>query len=155
MFLCSDMGEKDVTILCYWNGSIVQRLKGLSYYKPPNKAIKVKSGINYKMLLNKMYSIASLDRQQFKIEMTCRYPSVAGQILKYIPIPSKNDDDVDIMFDAIARHLELTNIDLYLEIEIISSDSGCPSNQCDINFERSCHQEQRYYTNIMKIIYLN
>ncbi|XWS18288.1 hypothetical protein CRYUN_Cryun32bG0030800 [Craigia yunnanensis] len=47
------------------------------------------------------------------------------------------------MFDAIARHLKLSNIDLYLEIEIISSDSGCLNNQCDINFERSHHQKQR------------
>ena len=71
MFLCSDMGEKDVTILCYWNGSIVQGLEGLSYDKPPNKAIKVKSGINNKVLLNKMYSITFLNRQQFRIKMIC------------------------------------------------------------------------------------
>ena len=114
------MGEKDVTILCYWNGSIVKGLEGLAYDKPPNKAIKVKSGINYKMLLNKMYSIASLDRQQFRIKMTCRYPSVVGQMLKYIPIPIpiKDDDDVDIMFDDIARHPELSNIGLYLEAKL-------------------------------------
>ena len=63
MFLCSDMGEKNVTILCYWNGNIVRGSEDLSYDKSPNKAIKVKSGINYKVLLNKMYSIASLDSQ--------------------------------------------------------------------------------------------
>ncbi|XWS24325.1 hypothetical protein CRYUN_Cryun28dG0091700 [Craigia yunnanensis] len=75
--------------------------------------------------------------------MTYRYPLVVGQMLKYILIPIEDDDDVDIMFDAIARHPKLSNIDLYLESEIISSDSGCPSNQCDINFERFCHQEQK------------
>ncbi|XWS11717.1 hypothetical protein CRYUN_Cryun37aG0023300 [Craigia yunnanensis] len=75
--------------------------------------------------------------------MTCKYPSLMGQIMKYISILIKNDDAMDIMFDAIARHPELSNIDLYLEVEIISSHSGCPSNQYDINFERSRHQEQR------------
>ena len=97
---------ENVTIFCYWNGSIVQGSEGLSYDKPLNKVIKVNSRIDYEALLNKMYSIASLDRQQFRIKMTCRYPSVIGQMLKYIPIPIKDGDDVDIMFDAIARHLK-------------------------------------------------
>ena len=98
--------EKNVTILCYWNGNIVQGSEDLFYDKPPTKAIKVKSGINYEVLLNKMYSISSLDSQQFRIKMTCRYPSVVGQILKYILILIKDDDGMDIMFDAIARHLK-------------------------------------------------
>ena len=45
MFLCGDTREKDVIILCYLNGSIVQESEGFSYDKPPNKPIKVKSGI--------------------------------------------------------------------------------------------------------------
>ena len=65
-----------------------------------------------------MYSIASLDSQQYKIKMTCRYPSVVGQMLKYILIPIKDDDDVDIMFDDIARHPKLSNIGLYLEAKL-------------------------------------
>lgn len=116
------MGKKDITMFCYWNGNTIQGSEGLSYDKPPNKAIKVKSGMNYKAILNKMYSVASLDRRQFKIKMTCRYPSVVGKILKYIPVPIKDDDDVDIMFDAIVKHSELSNIDLYLDFENISSD---------------------------------
>ena len=47
------MGKKDVSILCYLNGSIVKESWGLSYDKSPNKPIKVKSRINYKTLLNK------------------------------------------------------------------------------------------------------
>ena len=39
------MGEKNVTIFCYLNGNIVQESEGFSYDKPPNKPIKVKSGI--------------------------------------------------------------------------------------------------------------
>ncbi|OMP12227.1 MuDR family transposase [Corchorus olitorius] len=121
--------EKDITILCYWNGNIVEGLEGLCYDQPPNKAVKVKLGLNYELLLNKMYSITSLDRQQFRIKMTCRYPSVVGPNLKYIVIPVRDDDDVDIMFDALTKHDELSNIDLYLETEILSSDIRYASNQ--------------------------
>ncbi|OMO88979.1 Drug/metabolite transporter [Corchorus olitorius] len=109
-----DMGkkEKDITILCYWNGNIVEGLEGLCYDQPPNKAIKVK------------------------------YPSVVGPVLKYIAIPIKDDDDVDIMFDALTKHDELSNIDLYLETEILSSDIGYASNQGEINSGVSHYQNR-------------
>ena len=93
-----------------------------------------------------MYTITSLDRQKFGIKMTCRYPSVVGQILKYIPIPIKDDDDVDIMFTALFKHLELSNIDLYLESEAILIDIGNTNQLCrdEFNFEESHGQENRY-----------
>ncbi|OMO91744.1 MuDR family transposase [Corchorus olitorius] len=74
--------------------------------------------------------------------MTCRYPSVVGPVLKYITIPIKDDDDVDIMFDALTKHDELSNVDLYLETEILSSDSGYASNQGEINLGVSHYQNR-------------
>ncbi|KAI3699312.1 hypothetical protein L2E82_43544 [Cichorium intybus] len=38
--------------------------------------------------------------------------------MKYIPFPIKDDNDVEIVFDVFSLHDELSNIDLYLEIEM-------------------------------------
>lgn len=45
-------------------------------------------------------------------------PIVVGKVMKYIPLPIKDDNNIDILFDVLSLHQELSNINLYLEVEI-------------------------------------
>ncbi|XP_023771148.2 uncharacterized protein LOC111919790 [Lactuca sativa] len=78
-----------VTVLCYWGGTTCDGLDGINYSKAPKKKQSI-------------------------------YPSVGiGNVVKYIPLPIKDNDDVGIMFDVLRVHQEVSNIDLYLEVEDI------------------------------------
>nr|KAJ0206620.1 hypothetical protein LSAT_V11C500279080 [Lactuca sativa] len=112
------MTSKFVTFLCYRDGKIYDGKEGITYDKSPSKAIKVQRGIKFNDLVNQIYFATSIDKQQYHIKVICRYPSVVGKVMKYIPLPIKDDNDVEIMFDVLSLHQELSNIDLYLEIDV-------------------------------------
>ena len=38
-------------------------------------------------------------------------------MMKYIPLPIMDDDDIEIMFQVLNVYQELSTIDLYLEVE--------------------------------------
>ncbi|XP_071690011.1 uncharacterized protein [Rutidosis leptorrhynchoides] len=111
------MEPKFATILCYWGGGICNGEEGVSYNIPPTKAIKVQFGIQFQQLIEKLHSATSIDKQKYRINIVCRYPSVVGKFMRYVALPIKDDDDVEIMFDALDLHPELSNIDLYLEVD--------------------------------------
>ena len=122
------MSEKFVTIFCYWGGSICDGHEGVAY----NKALKVQRGIQYDELVSQIHLATSIDKQHHQIKIVGRYPSVVGKMMKYIPIPVEGNDDVSIMFDVLSLHPELSNIDLYLEIQDIEpkqvGDVACRYN---------------------------
>nr|KAJ0188636.1 hypothetical protein LSAT_V11C900486020 [Lactuca sativa] len=47
-----------------------------------------------------------------------KYPSVVGKVMNYIPLQIMEENDVEIMFDVLSLHQELSNIDIYLEVEV-------------------------------------
>ncbi|XP_023765763.1 uncharacterized protein LOC111914214 [Lactuca sativa] len=113
-----DMTSKFVTLLCYRDGKIYDGKEGITYNKSPSKAIKVQCGIQFNDLINQIHFATSIDKQKYGIKVICRYPSVVGKVMKYIPLPIKDDNDVEIMFDVLSLHQELSNIDLYLEVDV-------------------------------------
>nr|KAJ0224725.1 hypothetical protein LSAT_V11C100037040 [Lactuca sativa] len=105
-----------VTMLCYWGGTTCDGPDGINYSKAPKKAINVNRRIQFDELIDCIYLATSFDKQHHRINLICRYPSVGiGNIVKYIPLPIKDNDDVGIMFDVLRVHQEVSNIDLYLE----------------------------------------
>lgn len=38
--------------------------------------------------------------------------------MNYIPLQIMEENDVEIMFDVLSLHQELSNIDIYLEVEV-------------------------------------
>lgn len=112
------MTSKFITLLCYWDGKICDGEKSITYNKSPNKAIKVQYGIQFNELIDQIHIATSIDKQQKCIKVICRYPSVVGKVMKYIHLSITDDNDVEIMFDAFSVHQELSNIDLYLEVEV-------------------------------------
>nr|KAJ0202552.1 hypothetical protein LSAT_V11C500263430 [Lactuca sativa] len=84
------------------------------------KAINANRRIQFDELVDRIYLATSFDKQHHRINLICRYPSVGiGNVVKYIPFPIKDNDDVGIMFDVLRVHQEVSNIDLYLEVEDI------------------------------------
>lgn len=113
------MAPNFATLFCYWGGKICDGPEGVSYNMSPSKAIKVHHGIQFDELINKLYAATSFDKQKYSIKLVCRYPSVVGKVMRYIRLPINDNDDIEIMFDALSLHRELSNIDLYVEVEEI------------------------------------
>nr|KAJ0189856.1 hypothetical protein LSAT_V11C800389420 [Lactuca sativa] len=112
------MPSKFVTLLCYRDGKICDGEEGITYNKPPSKVIKVQYGTQFNDLINQIHIATSIDRKQCHIKVICRYSLVDGNVMKYIHLPIKGDNDVEIMFDVLSLHQQLSNIDLYLEVEV-------------------------------------
>ena len=111
------MASKGVILLCYWGGSICDGPEGVSYNKPPSKAINVQRGIKFNELINQIHVATSIDKQKNCIEVICRYPSGFGKMMKYIPLPITDNNDIEIMFQILNVYQELSTIDIYLEVE--------------------------------------
>ena len=111
------MASKFVVLLCYWGGKICDGPQGISYNKPPSKAIKVQHGIKFNELINQIHYATSTNKEHNSIKVICRYPSGTGKMMKYIHLPITDNGDIDIMFDALSLHQELSNIELYLEVQ--------------------------------------
>nr|KAJ0220147.1 hypothetical protein LSAT_V11C200089660 [Lactuca sativa] len=103
-----------VTILCYWVGTTSNGQDGINYSKAPRRAINVNRRIQFDELVDRIYLATSFDKQHHRINLICRYPSVGiGNVVKYIPLPIKDNDDVGIMFDVLRVYQEVSNIDLF------------------------------------------
>lgn len=111
------MASKGVILLCYWGGNICDGPEGVSYNKPPSKAINVQRGIKFNELINQIHVATSNDKQKNCIEVICRYPSGFGKMMKYIPLPITDNNDIEIMFQILNVYQELSTIDIYLEVE--------------------------------------
>nr|KAJ0225671.1 hypothetical protein LSAT_V11C100032430 [Lactuca sativa] len=118
MYIFIAMTSKFITLLCYWDGKICDGEEGITYNKSPNQAIKVQCGIQFNELIDQIHIATSIDKQQKPIKVICRYPSVVGKVMKYIPLSITDDNVIEIIFDACSLHQELSNIDLYLEVEV-------------------------------------
>ncbi|KAL6497290.1 hypothetical protein OROGR_029219 [Orobanche gracilis] len=91
----ADQLMDSITLFCYWGGTTCQGPDGVSYNKGPNKAIKVNRGMQFDELVDHIYRVTSTDKQQHRIKVMCRYPSVGlGKVIKYVPVPINDNDDV-------------------------------------------------------------
>ncbi|GJW41445.1 Clp protease regulatory subunit ClpX2, mitochondrial-like protein [Tanacetum coccineum] len=101
----------------YWGGDICDGPEGVSYNKPPSKAINVQRRIKFNELISQIHVATSIDKQKNCIKVICRYQSGFGKRMKYIPLPITDNDDIKIMFQILNVYQELSTIDIYLEVE--------------------------------------
>ncbi|PWA46395.1 MuDR family transposase [Artemisia annua] len=112
------MAQKFVTLVCYWGGEICDGPEGVAYNNFPKKAIKVRCGVKYNEFIDQVQIATSIDKLRSRINVICRYPTVVGKVMRYVPLPIADDNDVEIMFDVFSLHQELSSIDVYLEVQI-------------------------------------
>ncbi|PWA43780.1 hypothetical protein CTI12_AA532470 [Artemisia annua] len=98
-------------------GNICDGPEGVSYNKPSGKAINVQRGIKFNELINQIHVATSIDKQTNCIKVICRYPSGFGKMMKYIPLPITDNNDIEVMFQILNVYQELSTIDIYLEVE--------------------------------------
>ncbi|KAL6315411.1 hypothetical protein AAG906_000524 [Vitis piasezkii] len=75
--------------------------------------IKVFHGTTYDGLLDKIYATTAIDRQNFELNIICRYP-ISSQ--EYKPIPIKNDEGVELLLEVPSRS-GVYCVEIYLEEE--------------------------------------
>ncbi|KAI4296149.1 hypothetical protein L6164_036131 [Bauhinia variegata] len=119
--------------MCYWNGRVIKGPHGISYEGAEPKPIRVSYGITYDELVDKIYGITGLEKEQFKVKIICRYPACR----EYISVPIENDESIDIMFD-VARQPGTHCMELYIEKEPAHNDNQANTTELihDDNQER-------------------
>lgn len=110
------MSRQGVTLMCYWNGTMMSGPHGISYEGASPKPIRVGYGITHNELVDRIYGVTGFDKQSFKLKIICRYPACR----EYIPVPIDDDESIDIMFD-VARQPGTNCLELYVEREPLCS----------------------------------
>ena len=62
------MAESRIAIFCYWGGSMTQTTEGLSYDHQYQRVIKVNQKMTYDQLVNRLYCIVGMDKDQFRLK---------------------------------------------------------------------------------------
>ena len=83
--------------------------------------IRLKKKINFKKLRKKICSALELDHHYHSITITFRYPSqILEDIVKFMPILIRGDDDVNLMFETMEVRTQFTFYELYITMEPIA-----------------------------------
>ena len=109
------MAVTGVAVNCYWNGRVKKESNDVVYEgaKVNVMPIKVFHGTTYAGLLDKIYATTAIDRQNFELNIICRYP-ISSQEYKTIPI--KNDEGVELLLEVPSRS-GVYCVEIYLEEE--------------------------------------
>lgn len=92
---------------------------------PPKTAIMLKFGSTYTELVDAIYSAMKLDRTEFKVKMTCRYPTLVGNgSATYVPLQILDNQLVECMLALVFHNACIISVELYLEAEEISGEVG-------------------------------
>lgn len=115
------MGDT-IRALCYINGSIINGTYGIEYDRGPEKAIRIKHGMTYEELENKLYRVFHINRTRNKILVIYRYPQVMQPTpVKYEPVPISDDEDMEIIFSTISAYSCLSSAELYINVQPIDN----------------------------------
>ncbi|WKA11817.1 hypothetical protein VitviT2T_029279 [Vitis vinifera] len=111
----SIMAVTGVAVNCYWNGRVKKESNDVVYEgaKVNVMPIKVFHGTTYAGLLDKIYATTAIARQNFELNIICRYP-ISSQ--EYKPIPIKNDEGGELLLEVPSRS-GVYCVEIYLEEE--------------------------------------
>jgi hypothetical protein len=107
----------------HYNGEITYGNEGLQYQGQDAKStvIRLKKKINFKKLRKKICSALELDHHYHSITITFRCPSqILENIVKFMPILIRGDDDVNLMFEMMEVRTQFTFYELYITMEPIT-----------------------------------
>ena len=97
--------------------------EGLQYQGQDAKStvIRLKRKINFKKLRKKICSALELDHHYNSITITFRCLSqILENIVKFMPILIRGDDDVNLMFETLEVRTQFTFYELYITMEPIT-----------------------------------
>ena len=104
------MCDSTIPIICFYNGKIEKTKTNVKYVG--NKSVVVPLDVlidcTYDQLLSMIYSRTDIDKEKFKLVLTCKYPLKSEN--RFQPSPIWDDNSV-------YRMLKLVNI-VGLEIEL-------------------------------------
>ena len=106
-----------------YNGEITYGNEGLQYQGQDAKStiIRLKNKINFKKLRKKICSALELDHHYHFITITFRCPSqILENIVKFMPILIRGDDNVNLMFEMMEVRTQFTFYELYITMEPIT-----------------------------------
>ena len=115
--------EKNITVLCYINGSTIYGPNGIEYVGHPERTIRIKSEIKFEELENKLCRLFRIDKSKNRLTIIYRYPRVVQPtLLKYEHVPITEDEDIEVIFSTISSHPCLSGAELYLEVQLIKAE---------------------------------
>ncbi|KAJ9693755.1 hypothetical protein PVL29_009624 [Vitis rotundifolia] len=110
------MAATGVAVHLYWNGTAKTEKYDVVYEGDAMKVmpIKLNYGTTYAGLLDKIYATTGIKRNDFELNIICRYPISSRE---YKPIPIKNDEAVELMLEVPCRSSRVYCVEIYLEKE--------------------------------------
>ncbi|XP_072995251.1 uncharacterized protein [Typha latifolia] len=120
------MAHRSVSLACYWGGRVVRKADGVNYDGGMRKLVKVNRSSTYEHLLEKLYNITKLDRQQWDLKLLFRLPTYRGGRFESMPID--DDEAVDAMLD-LPQQLGIL-VELYIEVRQCNLGISCSGLKC-------------------------
>ena len=98
------MTKSIITAVCYYDGElIIDEQLNAKYVGGKQKPAKVRRGCNFVELNESVYKATKINGHEFDIDLVCNWPTDSGS--KAIKL--SDDDDVEIMFSAVQKTIEL------------------------------------------------
>jgi len=98
------MAKNIIPTLCYYDGElVVDDQKNGKYVGGLCKPGRVRKGCNLTELKESVYKTTRINREEFEIELVVNWPTDSGS--KAIALT--DDDDVEVMFSAVSKSIEL------------------------------------------------
>ena len=103
-----------IPVICYYNGNILRTKSYVKYVE--NKAIIVPLDVpvhcTFEQLGDMIYSRTTIDKQRFKLVLSCKYPLKSGNRFQHFPI--WDDSSVYRMLNLV-NTTGMEKIELYIE----------------------------------------
>ena len=95
------MSNLSVTIVCFCNGKMVRTQTDVDYVgdRVVVEPIDVPLGTTYEQLLEMIYSVTDINKEHFRLILSCMYPMKKGNKLQ--PCLVKNDSSVARMLESL------------------------------------------------------
>lgn len=103
-------------------------LEGLLYDSPLKGRIVINRGTKLLELLSKIYTILGLERSQYKLRLTYRYPVTLGigpNMNIYVGLEIGNDKLIGDLVIVVVDNPNMVSVAFYVEAEDINAVIGC------------------------------
>ena len=102
-------------MICYYNENILRTEPDVKYVG--NKAVIVPLDVpvecTFEQLSDMIYSRTTIDKQRFKLVLSCKYPLKSGSMFQ--PFPIWDDNSVYRMLNMV-NTTSIEEIELYIEV---------------------------------------
>lgn len=104
------MEDGDVKVNLCWKGWLMNGQNGVGYNSSPKRIIKLTCKTFMAGLLDKLYNMIEIDKNENQIKLLCSHPlSCTSHVISYGTIPIKEDEDLELFLD-IPSDIRLKNL---------------------------------------------